>query len=526
MRPVSGYAAITLLAVMALGAQTPPTWRHATTAPIKLFRVTPLGTVIVGTRDGLVSLEPDSGTVIWTRGDLTDVGPAAYGAIDHSPHAIVVAGERVELIDLVSGATRWTTPVQGRLAPYVSIPEYGLVLASGSTDSLRHVLAAFELPSGSVRWLRAQPFDIRRDASPPPPPIAVSDTTFLLYIPGHGPVLMHAGTGEWLWGTDKLQGWETLPLVGVPVWVRGGGMMLADTIVYASLENRVHALRLHDGAHLWADAPRFPAAVAQFALTGHGLLVRSQALREGQRSALDLVDAATGDVRWRRRFGGLLAGPQPTTSFVADTNRAFIAASGALLAIALEDGTTTELARVKSRGGEHPFLVERRGDALLLIGNQNLILFDSTGATRYHAYHAAPGRSTLEKVGLGTLGVAWNALVVVQSAAALAGGALSGVTLGAVPAPAGGAGGELGFWFPDLGKRYAASEQARNYVYSVAYEADSTGRSRPAFLRLHKDDGRVVGRVWLDERRPRYALDLVGAVLYVQERAEIRAFTF
>ena len=79
--------------------------------------------------------------------------------------------------------------------------------------------------------------------------------------------------------------------------------------------------------------------------------------------------------------------------------------------------------------------------------------------------------------------------------------------------------------YPSLGVRYAASEQARDYAYSVAHEKDSTGRTRPVFLRLHKDDGRVTGRVWLDEKRPAYQLDRVNAMLYVRQGdAEILAF--
>jgi len=79
--------------------------------------------------------------------------------------------------------------------------------------------------------------------------------------------------------------------------------------------------------------------------------------------------------------------------------------------------------------------------------------------------------------------------------------------------------------YPNLGKRYAASEQARNYVYSVAHEEDSTGHNRPVFLWLHKDDGRVTGRVWLEEKRPEYQLDPIAGILYVKTAdTEIVAF--
>ena len=59
----------------------------------------------------------------------------------------------------------------------------------------------------------------------------------------------------------------------------------------------------------------------------------------------------------------------------------------------------------------------------------------------------------------------------------------------------------------------------------MAHEEDSTGHKRPVFLKLRKDDGRVLGRVWLEEKRPDYLLDRIAGKLYVREgETEIVAF--
>ena len=504
-------AAVTLLAVTPLAAQSAPLWRYTATAAVSFFQVTPLGNVVVATADGLVGLDPDSGTVIWTRDDLKDLDRPSYAAIRQSPFATVQVGERFELIDLVTGASRWSTPPSADLEPYLPIPERGLILAYGSTDSLEHILVAFDLGTGAVRWERAQPFNLGKDSVGPERALWVSDSTFMLYVPKHGPVLLHAGTGEWLWGADKLQGWGSLPLLGAPTWLRGGTMVLGDSVVYVVRENRLHALRTRDGAPIWAQSPRLPTSVAQLALTPRGIVVFG---RTGPgKPWLRLIDPATGESRWSKRFGGLLNDAPEVTPFVAAERHVYIAVNDKLVAVSLEDGSTTEVARVEFKGGEHPFRLERRGDELLLIGNQNLMLLDSTGAERYHTYHPAPGRSTLANVGLGVL-------AVVANAASLAASALSTMD------PASRSGSAPDLWFPDLGKRYTASEQARNYVYSVAHEEDSTGHKRPVFLRLHKDDGRVAGRVWLEEKRPEYQLDPITGTLYVRDGREILAFKF
>lgn len=532
------YRAATLLAVTPLAAQTSPTWRYTATAPISFFSVTPLGSVVVATTDGLMSLDPDSGTVIWKRDDLRDLEPASYGAIRQSPFATVQLGERFELIDLVTGATKWSTPPSADLEPYLPMPELGLFLAYGSNDSLKHVIVAFDLETGVVRWERVQPFDIVpgglrtrrpgirpalpvarwRDSTGPQPARWISDSAFLLYIPGHGPVLMHAGTGEWLWGADKLEGWKP-PLLEVPAWFRSSArMLLSDSVVYVPFENRLQALRIRDGARLWVEAHRFPAPITQLELTARGLVVGSLG------SSLDLIDPATGAARWRKRFRNVLQQPRPVTPSLVEEGRVWVAANGKLLAISLDDGATTEVARFKFDGDEHPFVLERREKGLLLIGSQNLMLLDSAGALVYHVYHPAPGRGTLSELGLGAVAVVSTVVNVVSDVAYCA---FDDDCTWAQPV-------EPNLFLPvdrmpvpSLGKRYVASEQARNHVYSVAQERDSIGHRRPAFLRLHKDDGRMVGRVWLEEKRPKYALDLISGMLYAKNGdREILAFRF
>src|SRR5437867_7771665 len=53
-----------------LVAQSTPLWRYTATAPISFVRVTPVGSVVVATADGLVGLDAESGLVQWKRDDL------------------------------------------------------------------------------------------------------------------------------------------------------------------------------------------------------------------------------------------------------------------------------------------------------------------------------------------------------------------------------------------------------------------------------------------------------------------------
>ena len=503
MRFGTGLTATLVFAAAPLVAQSAGVWRYTATTPISFFRVTSLGTVVVATADRLEGLDPAAGTVIWARDDLKNLELSNYAAIGQSPFATVWVGGRVELIDLATGATKWRMPPPGDVRPYLPIPERRLVLAYGSNDSLKPVLVAADLETGAIRWERVQPFDagpeaFGQDFAGLQPAIWTSDSTFVLYISKDGPVLVHAGTGAWLWRADSLKG-KKPPAPGKAVsgltrYRRGHAtMLLADSVVYVPFEMSLQAIRTRDGMPLWAEAPGFPTPIAQLEVTPWGVVARGQ-VGPTNKSWLDLIDPATGASRWNKRVKGL----EYTTPFVVSEDRVYVAANKKLLAVSLRDGKATEVTRVDFEGGEQPFQLERRGSELLLIGHQNLMLLDSTGAERYHAYHPAPGRSTLGKVALGVL-------TVIEAAADLALTDWSNTDLGCYCLP-----------YPNLGKRYAASEQARNYVYSVAHEEDSAGHKRPVFLRLHKDDGRVTGRVWLEEKRPEYQLDPVAGMLYVK----------
>lgn len=486
-----------------LVAQTPPIWRYTATTPIAFVQVTPLGNLVVATPEGLVGLDPSSGAAAWKRDDLKDLERKSFAVIRQSRFATVRVGKSVEVIDLATGATKWRMPPPGDVRPYLPIPERGLILAYGTNDSRTPVLLAADLETGAVRWEHLQPFDaapedLEQDYVGQQPALWVSDSTFVLYISKDGPVLVHVRTGAWLWRADSLQG-KKPPAPGVPVrgvsydWHSHATLLLADSVVYVPFEKRLQAIRTRDGMPLWGEAPQFSTPIAQLERTAQGIVVRGQP-GPTHKAWLDLIHPATGASRWRKQVRGL----ENVTPFVVGEGRVYVAANKKLVAVSLDDGTATEVARLEFEGGEQPFQLERRGDGLLLIGHQNLLLLDSSGTERYHAYHPAPGRSTLSKVALG-------ALTVVE---------------GVVDAALDGSGS-----YPNLGLRYTASEQARDYAYSVAHEKDSTGHKRPVFLKLNKDDGRVTGRVWLEDKRPDYRLDRAAAMLYLRQGdTEILAF--
>jgi outer membrane protein assembly factor BamB len=337
-------------------------------------------------------------------------------------------GDRLEVIDLQTGAKRWdtTTLPIGNPKGYLAAPERGLLLVYGVIQD-SGALAAVDLASGELRWRQANPF---RD--PPkrgreltsgqrekgsslgeePPVLWVTDSTFLLYVSEDGPVLVNASTGAFLWRADHLKGKERPALRNLyPPSV------LAESVVYAPTERELYAIRLRDGTPFWSAPVGLPSRVLQLELTPQGLLVRGvrrekDAIRDG--SFVDLLDPGTGASRWPKQFkkgwSVLHASDAPAviSPFVWRGDRVYCVTDEKLYALSLSDGARAELGKVTFKGDEEPAVLENRADGILLLSPQNVLLADTTGAVRYQTYYPAPPMGLLGQIGTVLLQAAFN----------------------------------------------------------------------------------------------------------------------
>src|SRR5205823_6424416 len=109
----------------------------------------------------------------------------------------------------------------GGLHGYLPVPERKLLLVYLAWGKDSSTLVAADLATGEVRWRHPNPFTVApkryraltREQDPTgtsladeQPALWVSDSTFLLYLSEDGPVLVHAGTGAFLWRAEGPKG--------------------------------------------------------------------------------------------------------------------------------------------------------------------------------------------------------------------------------------------------------------------------------------------------------------------------------
>jgi PQQ-like domain len=526
-------ALLSLAHMSCLDAQSAAQWRYVASAEISSFAVTPLGNVLVRTRDQLVALDPTTGAASWTR-DSVRGSDGHWWALPlrDTPYGVIDLGDRLEVIDLQTGTKRWdtTTLPTGKPKGYVAAPERGLLLVYGATQD-SGALIAVDLSSGELRWRHANPFgeppkrsreltsgqtEKGSSLAEEAPVLWVTDSTFLLHVSEDGPVLVHARTGEFLWRADHLKG-------KAPPAVRNlyPPSLIADSVVYVPTERELYAVRLRDGTAFWSAPIGLPSRLLQLDLAPQGLVVRGvrrekDAIRDG--SFVDVLDPGTGASRWHKQFkkGWSVLhshdAPKVISPFVVRGERAYCVTDGKLYALSLGDGSATELGKVKLKDDEEPAVLESRADGILLLSPQNVLLADTTGAVRYQSYYPAPPMGLLGQIGTVLFRVA---LDVASYSAAQSTANRTGVP--------------QTYWQVDpfLKVRYAAAATARDYVYILTSEKDSTGETRSSVVKVSKDRNRVEGRVWLSEKHPDFTVDPIGGILYVKTGAqELAAFRF
>jgi len=296
--------------------------------------------------------------------------------------------------------------------------------------------------------------------------------------------------------------------------------LIAESLAFVPSDKDLHAIRLTNGAPLWAKPVELPSRILQLELTARGLLVRgvrreNDARKDG--SFVDLLDPATGASRWpkpfKRGWSVLHSEDAPATisPFAVQGEHVYFASDGKIYMMSLGDGSSKELGKLKFKGDEEPTLVESRRDGILFLSPQNVLLVDSSGAVRYQSYYPAPPMGLLGQIGSIVLRVA---LDVASYSLAQAQANRTGVPQTYSQ-----------YDNPFLRIRYAAADTARDYVYLLASDKDSTSQTRSTILKVSKDRNRVEGRVWLSDKKPAFAIDPVTATVYVRTGPqEVSAF--
>lgn len=523
-----------LLSCLASAAVAEPLWTYDSDAEIVFQRLTPLGNLLISTETRLMAVDPESGQTLWTRDDVKKLKECNYDEVANTPYGLLDLGDgvggmqrRIEVIDLQTGLKKWDSkdlPMNSSQGLF-QVPQHDMLLMIGvPKKGSKPVLVAVDLETGALRWqqdaLFTRPlylFEVRGSGrlfkrysiEGSQHPVFDTDDTAILYLSDEGPIKIDLATGNKLWTADKLKGKQ-------PPAPRNGyaPMVLGKGVVFVPFGKSLQALDVNTGLPLWKETRKLKSPVAQMQLVTEGLVVRGapQVDEKGKpdgKPFIDLLDPKTGQSAWRTPFKDL----EDATTFDVRAGRLYIAADGELFSINVADGTAASLAKFRFKGNEVPGTLEVLNNNYLLLSSQNVMMFDRSGAMKYHSYFSAPAASGWSKFASTTALMAANAASAANAhSRAMSSGQDQSYSLVTSN--------------PALSKRFKASTNANAYA-SILTSVESDGQKGPGLVKVEKSTGKEVARVRLDDKTPQYEMDDVeGRVFFMKSEKQIICYRF
>jgi outer membrane protein assembly factor BamB len=563
--------ALTLTLALAAPALAGPIWTHKAESDVRWFRVTDVGTVLVGTKSALYALEGAKGETAWSRADLAGVEEHQTDTIAGTPFLFVSRNDgkvkkstTLLALDVLSGETVWQTEkVQGATVAAEPVLEKDLVLViTVPTDNAARgvpKITALRMTTGALLWESDFPDQVdlygaerggrffpKFDLSGANPPLVDGDSVYFTYAGLHKYSLED---GRLLWGVkyDVTEG----------AIKRGNAQAIVDgDTVLTSAKGQVRAHDAATGAVRWTSKD-FGGAIAEMRVLGDVLYGRlggaffnygSKKYENKKPFGVAAVDKRTGATLWyyegaKESITNMLVLPELDTVLVADEKHLIgldAASTGKVkeaYKIKLEFkhrlGAAAKAAKVAKfalgglsaigKGGgdttDEPVALFRRENGTVVVqGRQHLLAFDPRArqpvwSVKYDA-PGVPGWQVLVMAGLTAVAYSLNGA---QSAdMSYSSWQRDAANDRAVSA--------LVNYEKFVSKRFSAASASGNYVY-VLTTVRSGEEKGAGIVGVHLETGRADRQVLFADKEPDYRVDeLEGRVFNLKGDRDLAAF--
>jgi len=373
-------------------------WSQPLGADAKWHQLTELGTLLVGTNDALLSLNPDDGKVLWKRADIAK--STRNNAVEIAGTPLLIANNfaglanskvTMQAIDYLTGETVWKTPqLSGQYLDTIAVPSKGLVIFVVQTWEEKDngiYLRAHQLGNGELKWSvkfcksngiplhmadGSGKFMPTMDLSGYHDPVIDGDEMYLGYLGIHC-VDLH--TGALKWAVEFPPGNKGLKRTYAPLRLEGD-------LIYGAGGGSVYAVNRRTGQQVWKSE-----RISEFA----GLFkARDNAIV----SQLEIVDGKIFS-----RFGGNFS----------DGNQVQLREPLGVVVLDAANGNPIYKDQ-KIDGGLTNLLVLPEAHAVMFADGKELVGLSTGGATVTEAFRVPiefkrkMGGSDVAKIGLGLTG--------------------------------------------------------------------------------------------------------------------------
>lgn len=566
-------ASVVVGLLAASAAQAAPLWTHKPAGDIKWYRVTDVGTVLVGTKGSIYVLDSETGAQVWSRADLPGVEEYEVDEITGTPLLLVsdtsgtfTKNTRLFALDLLTGKNIWQTEkLQGATVAVEPVYEKDLVLLvtvpSNAGNKGKPKVTALRMTSGDLVWEADYPdsvdlYGIERkskyfpkfDLSGANPPLYDADSVYFTYAGLHRYSL---SDGKLVWGVkyDVTEGSIK----------RGNAQaVIGDDAVYTSAKGQLRAIDKATGAIRWTSKD-FGGAVAEMRLLGGTIYGRlggafydftKREYVNKKPFGVAAVNRQTGATEWyydkaSDSITNMAVLPDMNTILIADAkNLIGLDTAGAAgkvkeaYKVKLEFknnlGTAATVAKVAKfgfgglsaigKGGgddrDEPVAVYRRENGTVVVqGKQHILAFDPRGRQiAWSLKYDAPGVPGWQKIAMAGL-TAFSYSMSTATAMNTYAGTASNRWANSNRVDA------LVAYEKFVSKRYSAAKATGNYAYVLTTVRE--GKEKGAGLvGVHMESGRGDRQILFKDKEPDYQVDeTAGRVFNLRNPKELSAFS-
>ena len=568
-------ALLSVAATPSLLAVSSPAWTAKLPEAVKWQETTSIGTLLVGTAGSICSLDPETGTIQWTRSEFDKTSTFNVREIPGTPVVLVNDHSsmmnpktKIAALDIITGATIWETEKEQGY-PIGAYPVLSkklvLVFQNGSSEGSGIYLTAFEILTGKKLWRvkysgagdviqhradNSGKFIVTTDLSGNTEPVVEGD---FVYLPFTGAACYNLNTGEKKWGHE----FKSVPREFKRA---AAGIMIDGDTVFASGVSKVVAIDKASGTVKWESKKVFSGTIVQLLPAANQLLVRlgGNFLPEGQKEwklekplRVLSLNKADGTEIWEfkdlddgitnmqlldgqdtvmladaRRLIGLDlngAGKMKEKFSVPLEFKRKVGGGEAAAKIGLGvlgglSGLAKGVASTASDKGrlDIPVQVSKLENGKIVVrGKQHLLGFDpATQSIAWSTYYAAPGSAGWE------MGV----MVALTAAQGLAANANYASGQSSLSSASGDISRSLDQFNNFQNKRYAATKSGKELVY-ILTRVEEGGSKGVGLMAIDVATGESAGQVLLKDKDPEYAVDdVMGRLFYVSSKSEISAY--
>jgi outer membrane protein assembly factor BamB len=565
-------SALVIGGLLAAMTQAAPLWTHKPATDIKWYRVTDVGSVLVGSKSGLYALDGQNGQTIWTRNDLAGTEEFEVEIIAGTPLLFISdtsgtfsKGTKLYALDLLTGENIWETDkLKGATVAVEPVYEKDLVLLvtvpSNNANKAKPKISALRLTTGELVWEADYPdnvdlYGIERgskyfpkfDLSGANEPLHDGDSVYFTYAGLHRYAL---DDGKLLWGVkyDVTEGSIK----------RGNGQALVDgETIYTSAKGQLRAIDKQTGAIKWTSKD-FGGAVAELKQIDDVIYGRlGGAFYDfGKREYVNkkpfgvaAVDRTTGATLWYYE-----GAKDSVTNMVVLPDQHLVLVADAKNVIALDTSSTGKaketykmklefknnlgaaataakvakfgfggLSAIGSKGGDttdEPVALYRRENGTVVVqGKQHLLAFDPlTHNIAWSVKYEAPGVPGWQKIAMAGL-----TALAYTSATASAANSFYGSSQNRWANSQ--RINSLAAYEQFVSKRYSATKRFGNYVYVLTTVKE--GKEKGAgLIGVHLETGRADRQIMFKDKEPDYQVDEAeGRVFNLRNTKELSAFS-